>query len=129
LIENLIGTTGNDNITGNNVANVLRGNGGYDDFYFRSVAQSTTAAPDIIQDFGSLDRLVFSDIDARPATAQDDAFTFLGTGAFTGNAGEIRYTQVGNDVHVFADVNGDGVADMQVILLGKSGLSINDFTL
>ncbi|QIL01965.1 hypothetical protein G7078_03620 [Sphingomonas sinipercae] len=129
LIENVIGTSGNDNITGNNVANVLRGNGGNDDYYFYTVDQSKVGAADTILDFNSGDRLNFSAIDANTNTTANDAFTFLGTGAFTGQAGQLRYAQIGSDVHLYADVNGDGVADMEVILLGKTGILPPDLIL
>jgi hypothetical protein len=129
LIENAIGTTSDDVITGNNALNILTGGGGSDLFRFLSVAQSPTSAVDVITDFGVSDRLDFSAIDANSGTSTNDAFLFLGTGGFTGHAGEIRYDHVGNDVIVYADVNGDGIPDLQVHLQNLAAISNSNFIL
>ena len=127
LIENAIGTSGNDTITGNNAVNRLTGGAGSDSFWFFSVAQSSTAAPDVITDFTGDDTLNLSFIDANPATSENDTFTYLGTGAFTGVAGQLRHQRIGSDVIVYGDVDGDGVADLQIILQNGPDLVANDF--
>ena len=59
----------------------------------------------------------------------DDAFIFLGTDKFTGEAGELRY-QLNNKVTVVAgDVDGDGKADFKIDLSGKIDLTELDFVL
>jgi serralysin len=129
LIENARGSAGNDVITGNDAVNVLSGGDGSDVFRFLSVAQSSTSAVDRITDFSSVDTLDFSVIDANTATSFNDTFQFLGTSAFTGHAGEIRYEHINNDVIVYADVNGDGIPDLQVHLQNLATISSSNFIL
>ena len=91
------------------------------------------AARDRITDFtiGS-DRFNFSFFDADPLTAGDQAFNFVGTAAFTNTGiGQVRYFTSGADILVQADVNGDGVADMEIVLQGIGGgtMTAGDFIL
>ena len=68
------------------------------------------AGRDVITDFaGGSDRIV---LDGIGATA------FIGTNAFSGVAGELRYSGGANTV-VEADLNGDRVADVQIELVGS----------
>ena len=49
-------------------------------------------------------------------------FAFVGNGAFSGGgAASIRYANSGADLLVQADINGDGIADMEIILQGLNG--------
>ena len=71
-------------------------------------------------------------IDADAVAAGDQAFNFVGTAAFANTGvGQIRYQNSGADLLVQADVNGDGVADMEIILQGLAGgtLTAGDFIL
>ena len=85
-------------------------------------------------DFTTGDLIALSTIDARPGGA-DDAFTFIGSAAFTmGTAGQLRaYEVTGEPGHWFveADVNGDAVADMviEVYTTDLQPLDASDFTL
>ena len=72
----------------------------------------------MITDFDGNDRIDLSAIDARSGTAGNQAFTFLGTSAFTGTAGQLHYSQVGGNTLVSGDTNGDQVADFAVQLSG-----------
>jgi hypothetical protein len=91
------------------------------------------ASADRITDFTlGQDRLNFAKLDGNAAAAGDQAFGFVGTAAFTSSGlGQIRYQDSGADLIVQADVNGDGAADMEVVLqwLGGQALSIADFVL
>ncbi len=51
-------------------------------------------------------------------TNGNQAFTFLGTGAFTGAGGEVRYISGNASAVVSADLDGDKAADFQVVLRG-----------
>ena len=55
-----------------------------------------------------------------PAQAETNydhvAFTFIGTGAFSGKAGELRYDLTSDGFQLFGDVNGDAIADFQLIV-------------
>jgi autotransporter-associated beta strand protein len=123
-----------DKIRGNGGADLLTGGAGADVFKYRAISESGLGAnADTITDFLSgTDRLNFGRIDADANSAGDQAFTFVGTGAFTGGGvGSIRYSDLGNDLRVEADVNGDGVADMHVLLQGAGlqTLTATDFVL
>ena len=131
LIENAIGTDANDLFIPNQAVNRLTGGGGTDVFRFHAVAHSPTGAPDTITDFlsGTGDRIILTPIDANPVTDADDPFTYLGSGAFTGVAGQLRWSPRADGVHVLGDVDGDMVADLEIILTGQTMLVQTDFVL
>ena len=54
-----------------------------------------------------------------------------GNAAFSGGAAQLRYTNSGADLLVQADIDGDGIADMEIILQGLNGgtLTAGDFIL
>jgi serralysin len=86
----------------------------------------------VITDFSHAqgDTIVLNPIDANTRTPDvDDAFTFIGTAAFHGVAGELRYTASGANTLVLGDVNGDGQADFALLLLGAISLTKSDFVL
>lgn len=93
----------------------MYGGSGADTFVYRSGTGETT-----IYDFnpGEGDRLSLRGVDANVATARNEKFTFIGEAAFSGKAGELRYTVdiVSETTTVEADTNGDGVADMKIYL-------------
>jgi Ca2+-binding RTX toxin-like protein len=132
--DTINGGSGGDKINGAGGADILTGGAGNDVFKYANVSDSGLgAAADRITDYTiGQDRLNFSRIDTNPALAGDQAFTFLGTAAFAATGlGQLRYLTSGADLIVQADVNGDGVADMEVILQGIGGqvLSGADFVL
>lgn len=77
---------------------------------------STVAASDQILDFVTGDKIDLTAIDANPATATNDAFAWIGTGAFTGQAGELRGSAAGNVWTIQGDTDGNGVADFQLVV-------------
>ena len=157
LIENLVGSNFADTISGGNVANVLLGrNGadvidgrggadtidggggadvmtggqGFDTFRYQLAGESGPRAQDRITDFErGRDTIDLSRIDADAATAGDQAFTFIGTASFTGQAGELRYGRGPDNATVIADMDGDGRADFAVRLDGVTALTADDFVL
>jgi VCBS repeat-containing protein len=94
-----------DTLAGRGGADVLEGGGGADLFVYEHASDSTAAATDTILDFQSgQDR-----IDLR-------AFAGLRwTGTSPATHG-VWQAQSGADVHVFADTDGDGVADLDIAL-------------
>jgi Ca2+-binding RTX toxin-like protein len=127
---NLIGsgaTTGIGNglanvINGNNAANFLVGglgadtlNGGLgnDTYLYRSSAESSAAAMDRIF-VSSADKIDLSQIDSNPAATGNNAFAFIGAGAFSGTAGQLRAYGSGSAWFVEADIDGDGIADLMI---------------
>jgi serralysin len=155
-IENATGGTGSDSITGNNAGNILTGGGGNDSlrggagndrlqgdagadiFVFGAVGEShdyvarsdgKKLIPDMLLDFTSgTDKIDLSGIDANQGTAGDDAFSFIGASAFSNVAGQLRAELYGGQVHILADVNGDGRADLHIIASGTQIL-VSDFIL
>jgi VCBS repeat-containing protein len=94
-----------DTLAGRGGADVLEGGAGGDLFVYEHASDSTAAATDAILDFQSgQDR-----IDLR-------AFTGLRwTGTSPATHG-VWQAQSGADVHVFADTDGDGAADLKIAL-------------
>lgn len=128
--DGLSGSAGNDRLIGGSGADRLSGGSGADVFDFNSLAESTRSSRDTILDFSHAqkDRIDLSTIDASTASG-NNAFKFLGTTAFSGTAGELRYARNDEITIVSADVNGDKVADFQVELTGSLTLSASDFIL
>jgi Ca2+-binding RTX toxin-like protein len=129
----LNGGTGNDVLIGGAGKDALFGGAGSDVFKLTGVADSGVggAHRDVIHDFeqGS-DTIDLSAIDANSNTAANDAFTFVGTAAFSHTAGEVRqFTAQDGATVVAGDVDGDGVADFQIALSGSLTLHGSDFIL
>jgi Ca2+-binding RTX toxin-like protein len=141
---NAVSATGNElanTITGNSANNVLSGGlggdalaggGGNDTYQYRFVTDSTAAAKDQISGFNAGDKINLSLLDADTGTTvNNDAFTFVGSNAFSNTAGELRATETGGVWTIEADVNGDGLADLVIGLATESGYLIGagDFML
>ena len=118
--DTITGTRGRDTLIGGLGADDLYGGAGADKFVFKTVADSTlaTSGRDTIFDFSGAkgDKIDLSRIDADSTTAKNDAFSFIGTKAFTGTAGELRFEKKASDTFVYGDVNGDKIADIAVHL-------------
>lgn len=109
----LTGGAGNDLFYGVGGRDTLTGGGGSDTFQLRSLSDSTVAAADAILDFTSgTDKVDLSMLDANANSAGNQAFSFIGGGAFSGLAGELRAYDSGSGLwRVEGDVDGDGLAD------------------
>ena len=85
---------------------------------------------DTITDFShaQADQIDLHLIDAINGGA-DDAFSFIGSAAFSHTAGELHYVAVSGGLMVSGDVNGDGLADFQFKVQGVSSLQASDFLL
>ncbi|HEY0085992.1 MAG TPA: hypothetical protein VGB65_08785, partial [Allosphingosinicella sp.] len=114
-----------DTIWGGLGADTLRGGAGADVFEYGSTAESKGAGADVIMDFAKGDKINLTPIDADGNGANGDTkFTWLGAGAFTGHAGELRvsqHPQYGTAWVVEADTNGDSVADFTLYLVAPAG--------
>jgi Ca2+-binding RTX toxin-like protein len=120
----LLGGGGGDRLDGGLGADWLGGGTGADVFVFASLADSRLGAlrsdghkirPDIIADFASgTDKIDLSALDAASGTPGNQAFTFIGANAFSGQAGELRYETHGDYKFIYADLDGDGYADLQI---------------
>ena len=86
---------------------------------------------DVITDFvrSHGDRISLSAIDANSVATGNQAFAFIGAAAFTNAPGQLRFEAAGGTTTIFGDVNGDGVADLQIQLGGTISLVASDFVL
>jgi Ca2+-binding RTX toxin-like protein len=135
--EFINGGKGNDTITGGGGGDTLTGGAGDDHFVFNSIADSPKVAGqyDTITDFtagagATGDKIDLSAIDANGALAGDPSFHWVGSGPFVA-AGDLRAVANANgSTTITGDVNGDHVADFQIVLLAQTGhpaLTANDF--
>lgn len=135
----LVAGGGYDRLVGGAGSDWLQGGAGNDTFVFETVADSRAFAmrsdghkimPDVIADYSQgFDRIDLNAIDAIAGTGADDAFTFIGTAAFSHQAGQLRFETTGGQTAIFADVDGDGLADMQIMLQTPVTLTVGDFLL
>lgn len=127
--DSLSGGDGNDLLEGTGGADTLSGGSGADTFLFRD--GDISMAPDVILDFSRLegDRVNLGNIDAKTTVAGNQSFAFIGTGEFSKTAGQLRYDIAGGATKVYADVDGDGVADLSLVLPGAGTLQASDFVL
>jgi Ca2+-binding RTX toxin-like protein len=132
LDNQIYGGSGDNVLTGGLGADRLEGLGGNDVFAYRATAESTSASRDTIMDFNGGDKIDLSAIDVNPATGGDEAFTYVGTAAFSGAAGELRVASAGASQRlVEADTNGDKVADLAILVTTTDNhiLTASDFIL
>ncbi|WP_129792137.1 calcium-binding protein [Sphingosinicella sp. CPCC 101087] len=130
----LFGGDGDDILSGGAGLDDLTGGSGADTFLFESLGEFAQGIPrDAIMDFASAegDRIDLAGVDADVNASGDQAFTFIGDAAFTGNgsAGELRYETNGFNSLVYGDVDGDGAADFTLYVTNVASLSATDFVL
>lgn len=150
VIEEGVGGSGDDALTGNAASNVLSGRGGKDAvlggdgddrleggagrdrleggagadrFVFAALSHSREAAPDRVRDFApGADLLDLGDVSAALG-----GLTFIGSDAFSGAAGEVRAVRDGGATSVLVDGDGDRAAEMRIELAGRHHLTDADF--
>ncbi|OWJ67835.1 calcium-binding protein [Inquilinus limosus] len=127
--DRLEGSIGDDVLVGGLGADGLSSGPGADIIRIDRLAESLPGQEDTILDLTSRDRIDLSRIDADLTAPGDQAFAFIGTAAFGGAAGELRYEAMGGDLLVSADADGDGVADLAVKVRDLTGLTAADFIL
>lgn len=128
----LDGGEGADQLNGGVGLDRLIGGAGSDRFVFADGHTGATRnSADRIADFSHVegDRVVLSAIDANTGANGNQAFSFVGTAAFSGVAGELRYAVIGGNTFVQGDTDGDKVADLMIQLDGVHALVASDFTL
>ena len=124
--DTIIGGAGRDFLSGGPEAEAA------DLFVFTSASDSGlgNGNRDVIQDFTiGFDLIDLSPIDANRATAGNQAFSFIGTAAFSGTAGELRQTTIATSTILQADTDGDGIANTEIALTGFHSLTADDFIL
>lgn len=127
------GGEGNDVLEGGTGRDEFTGGTGSDRFIFREgdLGGASIATADVIHDFvhAQGDKIRLDAVDANSTLAGNQAFAFLGTGAFTNAAGQLRFEQSGGNTFVQGDIDGDGVADFVIQLDGTLNLVGGDFIL
>lgn len=116
--DTLSGLGGGDILRGGGGRDILIGGEGVDRFVFDAASLGPAATHSVtIQDLDRAlkERLDLVAVDAVAGTPEDDAFTFIGTAAFTGVAGQLRWADLGAQRRIEGDVNGDGVADLTIL--------------
>ena len=133
--DEIHGGGGDDQIEGGKGADLLWGDDGADTFAYESVDDSPNSdgAFDTIKDFSSsegdkIDLVAFLGDDSDFDTHTDD-LVWGGMAAVGGGTPsawyEINTTE--HNTYVYADVNGDGAADLKIRLIGEHNLDANDF--
>ncbi|WP_018044645.1 calcium-binding protein [Methylobacterium sp. 88A] len=129
----IYGNAGDNQIYGDDGRDLLYGRAGADTFVFKDATDSDVAigGRDIVKDFDFAqgDRIDFSAIDANSGLAGDQGFQFVGTQAFSGEAGELRMKFGGGNTLLQGDTNGDGAVDFAVLLQGHHVLDNGSFVL
>jgi Tol biopolymer transport system component len=116
--DSIHGGLGDDVIRGGRGADRLTGGEGRDRFVVRKASESTKRRPDTIADFSAKrgDRIDLSGIDADEKKSGNQAFSYIGTKAFSKKAGQLRFDKGKRLLQ--GDTGGDGKADVAIQLKG-----------
>jgi len=125
--DELQGKNGNDIMIGGLGQDFFFGEGGADRFIFQAANESRSGVADIIFDFSHAagDKIDLSAIDADTTVRGNQAFDFIGTASFSGDACEARFA---NGV-LLLNTNNSPVADMAVEVQGLTSMQASDFIL
>jgi Ca2+-binding RTX toxin-like protein len=127
----LIGGNGADRLIGGSGRDTLTGGSGFDVLVFNDGDVGTTrATADRITGFEqAVDLIRLRGIDADSTLGGDQNFTFIGSAAFSGVAGQLHYVHAGDVTFLEGDTDGDGAADIFIRLNGVHDLITSDFVL
>jgi Ca2+-binding RTX toxin-like protein len=130
--NSLSGLGGNDILAGGLGADKLTGGTGADRFDFNALAEMGLSSTtwDTITDFktSEADKIDLLGVDANTALTGNQAFTFLGTAAFTGDAtGKLRFDATAHILYGSTDA--DTAAEFAIVLTGVNSLAGTDLVL
>ncbi|MBV7380793.1 calcium-binding protein [Maritimibacter dapengensis] len=137
----MFGGAGHDILRGHEAGDWLQGDGGRDVlfggadpdvFVYATGADSRAGAlarDRIIGFTPGEDRIVLRRLDADLLSTDNDAFVFIGEDAFSNTPGELRVTVHPRCTLIRGDTDGDGVADLEILLRGQHQLDASDFIL
>ena len=128
--DSLIGGSGADHLFGGAGTDVLTGGTGKDFFAFTALTDSTLAAPDLITDFATGDKIALNTLDADTGTAGNQAFHLGGGGGHAGDLVVSAYDAVHNRTIVDLYVDNNASIDAEIWLTGDHHtLAAKDFML
>ncbi len=108
---------GKDQIGGGSGQDTLWGQAGSDEFLFFTSSDSMIGNGDMIMDFANGEKIRFlEDLSVMNS--------FIGSAAFSDIAGQVRAVIVSDDTLVTGDIDGDGVADFEITLVGFANLEL-----
>jgi len=125
--DTLSGGAGNDLLIGGTGIDRLNGGSGADRFDFNALSEMGLGSlRDVLGDFKSSegDKIDLSTLDANTATAANDAFSFIGSTAFsaTNAAGQLRFA----GSVLYGSTDADAAAEFEIQLLGVTSLNNTD---
>ena len=123
----LFGGGGADILIGGQDQDMLTGGDGSDTFRFYK-QDSVGPGYDYILDFKQADGDKI-DLTKLAGGSGPPSLAFIGSAAFTGVAGQVRFEQTGGEALVSADNDGDGQADFAIHCVGTINFNANDFVL
>jgi hypothetical protein len=128
--DKIAGGAGDDVVQGAGGKDIMAGGRGDDSFGFDLGNDSAVGtARDQITDFvRGHDQIDLATIDAKIGSG-NQTFSWIGKETFNNTKGELRYDDLGKDVVVQADTNGDGEADLEIFVGGVGKLGGGDFIL
>ncbi|WP_374469031.1 M10 family metallopeptidase C-terminal domain-containing protein [Phenylobacterium sp.] len=132
--DTLNGGDGADRILGGYGGDELWGGAGLDVFEWNTIRAQGNSYVDTMMDFNHGDRIDLQGIDANWNRDGDQAFRFIGRSEFSGQAGELRYSNlvingVAYTTDIYADVDGDRQPDLYLAINGGLSLYASDFIL
>jgi hypothetical protein len=126
----LDGGRGRDLLRGDRGADTLSGGAGADKFEYDRVIESNLAKHDTILDFAiGMDKIDLSTIDAVAGSGSNQRFTWIGSAEFSNVAGQLHQRADASGTVIEGDINGDGVADIKILLANAANLQATDFIL
>ncbi len=138
--DDFASTSANQTLTGTDAPDVFLLGGGLDSVVAKAGLDLFRFLPTAIgpagsnaatlQDFSRVAGEVvdLSAIDAITGTLADDAFSFIGTAAFTA-AGQLRWQDQGTVRLIQGEVNGDGIADLTIMVKAPGPIDSTWFAL
>lgn len=126
--DDVKGGAGDDWLSGSAGADILDGRGGRDIYQYIFLADSSNKHADRVRFEDGTDLVSFAAIDANKLTKEHDLFSLVDR--FTNVAGQLQWDHLNingkKETWLEADINGDGKADMTVILEGHIKITTAD---
>jgi Ca2+-binding RTX toxin-like protein len=120
--DRLFGGKGDDRLLGGSGRDLLNGGLGQDVFVFNRMNDSLNSVKaDRIADFVVGEDMI-------ELSGLGGSKSYIGSAGFSGSAGEVQVTlSGGTSTNIKIDLDGDGTADMKILLLNTTGLTEADF--